>query len=218
MRFPPHPCLLMTDTNASASDSAGHPASDAIAAFVDRCVNDAERDRLLAHFASCAACRREMADVREAVTTAGREQRAGGAVSRRWPVLMVGLAAVLLLAIGLPRRTPIRVVGPEPVTRTPIAEPVTDPASLAVVAPMEGQALGVDRSLRWHTGGVDATYEVTVQDSAGAPIWSASLTDTIVVVPDSARLVAGAGYFWSVDVRRADGSTSRSGVHRFVAR
>ncbi len=212
-----HRILVMTDTPETGYRGAGHPTSSAIAAFVDRRLHGEEREALLAHFASCTECRREMTDVRAAVGMTARQARTGGMVIARWPVVVAGLAAVLLLAVRLPRTGPVRAADAPPITRTPASEPVVDPALLGVVAPLDEQPLAADRMLAWHAGGGDATYQVTVQDSTGAAVWSASLADTSVGIPDSARLVTGARYFWSVDVRRADGSTSRSGVHRFVA-
>lgn len=212
-----HHISVMTDTRDTIADAAGHPTSSAIAAFVDRSVHGAERDALLAHFASCAECRREMTDVRAAVAKSGSRQYGAVGMRARWPVALAGIAALLLVAIVLPRTSRLPDDG-VPVTRTPDVEPLTDAATLAIVAPVEGDTLTADRTLSWHSGGTDATYLVTVQDSTGSAVWSASLADTNIVLPDSARLVTGARYFWSVDVRRADGSASRSGVHRFVAR
>lgn len=218
MRLFLHPLLIMTEPRGSAPHADGHPTSEAIAAFVDRCVNGTERDLLLAHFASCAECRREMTDVRTAVNASSGRRGVGDTVITRWPVLMASVAAALLLAVGLPRLTPERAASPALVTRTPAAQSLTDPASLVVVSPVDGDTLPEARVLAWRAGGADATYEITVQDSTGALVWSATLADTTAVMPDSARLVGGARYFWSVDVRRADGGASRSGVHRFFAR
>jgi hypothetical protein len=92
--------------------------------------------------------------------------------------------------------------------------------AIAIVAPAEKATLGqAEVKLTWHAAAGGATYTVTVQDSAGTEVWKrASLLDTSVTVPDSARLQPGQFYFWSVDARLADGTTANSGVRTFTVR
>jgi hypothetical protein len=59
---------------------------------------------------------------------------------------------------------------------------------------------------------------VTVQDTSGAVIWSASLTDTTASIPPDVRLVGGRKYFWSVDARLGDGASTSTGVRIFTMR
>lgn len=210
----------MTDAHGTAFLAGGHPDSGTIAAFVDRTLTDHHRTALLAHFASCSDCRREMTDVQSAVLATARPASPSRARSWRW-IVPLAAAAALVLAVRPPRPSPVpaddvasRVRGADP---GPGADPALEPGHVAVVAPADGDTLGGERALAWRAAGADATYQVTVQDSAGTPVWSAPLSDTTAAIPPGTPLQRGALYYWSVDVRRADGSTGRSIVHRFIA-
>lgn len=210
----------MTDAHGTAFHAGAHPDGSTIAAFVDRALTDHERSALLAHFASCSDCRREMTDVQAAVLATARPASTSRGRSWRWLVPLAA-AAVLILAVRPPRPSPVpagdapsRVRGAD---AGPAADGAAEPGRLAVVEPADGDTLGGERLLAWRAGGADATYEVTVQDSSGASVWNAPLSDTTTAIPAGTPLRKGALYYWSVDVRRADGSTGRSIVHRFVA-
>ena len=191
-----------------------HLTSDRVAAFLDGGLDAADRADAVRHFAECAECRRELAELRGVLDSAGRPR------SRGWVAAAAGVAAILVFTM-LPRLTGHDVDTPEAgLTRTVQDQRTTggntvigfrSPGDSAIVA-------GSGLELVWGTAGPGATYLVTVLDSSGSIAWSRTLTDTSVAVPDSARLTTGSRYFWSVDARLADGRTAKTGVRHFTVR
>jgi hypothetical protein len=72
-------------------------------------------------------------------------------------------------------------------------------------------------SLRFVWGAVPgvATYRLTVSGADGAPVWSGSLPDTALALPDSVTLLVDQRYFWVVDALLDDGATRSTGLHEF---
>lgn len=193
--------------------SSVHLTSDRVAAFLDSRLTGAERDAAVRHLAECAQCRAEVTELR-AVLDTSRERR-----PHRWIAAATGLAAILAFAM-LPRlvsndtgNTVSGLTRAEEGVRTAEGVPgvtIHSPADSANVA-RDGLTLA------WSSVGAGAVYDVTVQDSAGGTVWRARVSDTSVVLPDSARLTAGSRYFWSVDARLADGRTTKT-TFRFTIR
>ena len=208
--------LALVDGRMRDEISTTHLSTDHLAAFLDGRLTGSERERAVLHFASCAECRGELTDLRSMLDTAGR----GG--SRPWiaAVAAVAASAAILLVIVLPR------VG----TDGTGVNPPRVRAEQGVRLPDGSQAIGVvsptDRAtvtpsgvqFVWHPAGAGAMYSVIVQDTAGNQVWSKSLADTSLTLPDSARLAPGSKYFWSVDARLADGNTAKSGAYSFTIR
>ena len=67
----------------------------------------------------------------------------------------------------------------------------------------------------WHRDD-DAAYRLFVTDSAGAQVYSAATSDTVVVLPATVHLQAGAHYHWYVDALRSDGTSVNSVSSEFV--
>jgi hypothetical protein len=89
-------------------------------------------------------------------------------------------------------------------------------ATLATVSPAPGATTN-ERDVRfvWHRDD-DAAYRVFVTDSAGAQVYSAATSDTVVVLPATVHLQAGAHYHWYVDALRSDGTSVNSVSSEFV--
>jgi hypothetical protein len=60
------------------------------------------------------------------------------------------------------------------------------------------------------------TYRITITDSAGTPVFTATTTDTSIVPPSSQPLAHGGSYLWYVDALRNDGTTWSTGVQSFT--
>ena len=189
-----------------------HIDAGRLAAFLDQRLTPAEHGRVLAHFAECASCRREMTSVKRVLNTA-----------RKRPVIANGALAVLAAAALTIAFLP-RLVSRE--TGTPLTPPSSERARqpdltprIEIIHPNDGATVAKSRvELRWRSIGRDATYRVVVQDSAGVPVWEATIGDTVAAVPAGVRLGSAGVYFWSVDAQLIDGRTARARVHRFVTR
>ena len=202
----------MTDGRRT-TDGAEHLPHERMAAFLDGRLDALAREAVVAHFASCAECRRELVELR-GVLRATRSPRR----TLTWLSAAAGVAAVLAIAV-LPRagRRPGR--APESVTDgTRAAAPVAAPAVSVVSPAAEGVVSAGAARLVWRAAGADAMYDVTIQDAEGSVAWSATVADTTVAVPATAALVAGRSYFWSVDARLADGQAVRSEIRSFSVR
>lgn len=165
-----------------------------MAAYVDRRLYGADRERVEAHLAGCAECRKELLDVRSILRHAARPRR-----------LLVGAgllaaAASLLLILRPAVVDPVRGGG------TPSALTAYGPTGDAAVA-----------SLRfvWGAAPGAAAYRLTVSGGDGVPVWSGSVADTVMALPDSVTLRVDQGYAWIVDALMNDGSTRSTGLHEF---
>ena len=187
-----------------------HPSDEQVAAFLDGRLTTNERAQVLTHFAACAECRREMT-VAHKVLGPWRDVR-------RAPIfgLVTVLAAVLAFVV-------VRPIAHDP---APSAAAVRSPdrvsqpdrmAGITVVAPLDRAVIDSTIVFRWRSGGVDATYRLTVQDRSGGVVWDTTLADTAVALPRQLVLEKGQ-YFWSVDAQLADGGSAKAGAHQFTVR
>jgi anti-sigma factor RsiW len=165
-----------------------------LAAYVDRRLGPADRERVEGHLAGCADCRREVLEVRGLLRHAARPRRL---------LLGAGLlaaAAALLLMVRPANLDPVRDGGSTP--------------ALTAYGPTGDAALA---SLRFVWGAAPdvATYRLTVSGTDGAAVWSGSVADTATALPDSVILRADRRYFWVADALLHDGSTRSTGMHQF---
>lgn len=178
-----------------------------IAAYVDDTLGPEARAEADDHLAVCAVCRGELTQVADLVVDLPTARRGRG-----WRIGAGTLAAagVIGLLFALPARTP-------QTSRT--LERTTKPAAatLEIVAPPADRENGALRDGRivWRAVEPQATYRVTVTDTTGATRWTAETSDTLVVIPASASLEAGARYYLYVDALRADGWSLQTGPRAF---
>lgn len=204
--------LALVNGRMRDETNSGHLASELFAAFLDGRLTGADRERAVRHFAQCAECRLELTELRGMLDARARKPR-------RWIASAVGIAAILAFAM-IPR---VMSDGGEGAARVRAENSarLTDAApSIAVVTPEDGATVQAARlRLSWRSAGTGAAYTVTVQDSSGTEVWArTSWSDTTVSLPDDVRLRSGSQYFWSVDARRADGNTAKTGVRTFTVR
>ena len=193
---------------------AEHLTSGQVAAMIDRRLRGAERRVAIAHLSACVECRHELAETQRALEVVGVGRR----VTRRWTIVVAGVAAALVIAVlPVTLLSPRRSLRDSPVsTRAGGVAPVDAVTPIIAIAPTEGAEISAGRQLAWRSAGSKASYRVTVQDTSGSTVWSSSLSDTIAVIPSSAPLLVGQRYFWSVDARLADGGSTSMGVRAFT--
>lgn len=165
-----------------------------MAAYVDRRLAAADRERVENHLAGCADCRREALEVRGLLRHAARPRRFFIAAS------LLAAAASLFLFVRPASVDQVR-VGDAPATL--VAYGPTGEAPLTSLRFVWGAVAGV------------ASYRLTVSGGTGAPVWSGSVADTTWALPDSVTLRADQRYFWVADALLEDGSTRSTGLHEF---
>lgn len=184
-----------------------HLSERQVAAFIDGRLAPAERAIAESHLAECDSCRSEFRDAARLVASLPEPRRQ----ARAWRWVGVAAAAAALLIVLLPRaRTPFD--SGDPVERRATADMA---AAVTVVQPREGAVVESDRvEFIWRRDD-DASYRLTVTDSAGGTIWSTTTADTTLVVPPDLRLPTGGLLHWYVDALRLDGTAASSGPVAF---
>jgi anti-sigma factor RsiW len=180
-----------------------------IAAYVDGVLDADARAQADRHLAGCAVCRAELAQVADLVVDLPAARR-----GRSWRIGAASLAAAGIVGFLFLSPTP----APRS-SRTVERTTRSAAATLQVIAPPQvegGVAALRDGRIVWHAVDPQATYRVTVTDTTGATRWSAETSDTLVVIPPSARGEAGARYYLYVDALRADGWSVQSGPLAFT--
>lgn len=172
---------------------------ETLAGYLDDHLADGERRRVELHLASCAECRDEVADIRR--LHAGQHRR------RSIAVLIPALAAaVLLLAIAVPRQT----TQPSAARSAGEEQPL-----LSVVSPTPDGVITRTPTFKWRSAGAGATYTITLQSSDGGVVWTANTADTLATLPDTVVLEPESVWYWSVDGLLPDGQSRSSGGKRF---
>lgn len=210
---------IMRDASTGSDAARAHLDATTAAAYLDGGLAEDERDDVIAHLASCAECRREVIDVRAALS----REPALKAPRGSWRAVAAAVAAVVAIVIlprVLPRGHDAANTFRDPVPTRAAAPGAPDEVSrIAVVAPEDGATVsGGGTPLVWQPAGTGATYLVTVQDTSGAITWSTTTSDTAVVLPRTVPLGLGRRYYWTVDARLADGGAGKSGVRSMVVR
>ena len=185
-----------------------HIDVDEIAAYLDRTLSDADRRRVEAHLTACDECRTEVVASRGAVSSAPSTKPSA---YRSWRVLASAAAAavVIIATATISRSRADRATERE----TNIAAP-----AVAIASPAEGASLGADRVVAWHSLAENTSYRITIADQGAQPMYTTTVRDTSVRIPQSVTLATGGKYFWYVDAIRADGTTATSGLKSFTVK
>ena len=164
--------------------------------LVEKRGSEEERLRTLDHVMGCARCREEFEMLR-ATILAGHRTRSAIPLK----TLAVAASIVFLAASGLlyravtgggDREADVYRSGPGVVLVSPAGEIPRGPVSFS-----------------WRSVPGTLRYQVDVIDSAGRAVFSTNTADTSFALPDSVRLVTGAGYTWSVRAELSDGGAAR---------
>lgn len=176
-----------------------------LAAYLDRGLSPADRTRVESHLATCAECREQVAASKILVERAKRPRRLTVGIS----ALAAAAAAAFLLV------NPRSVQRQQPVSGLTRAE--TSTTALTAYGP-SGETSRSHLHFVWGSAPSGAAYRLTVSNEGGSPLWSISVADTSVALPDTIRLVAGRHYYWVVDALTSDGRTVSTGLREFDVR
>jgi hypothetical protein len=186
-----------------------HLSLATVAAYADGALDAEARLEADRHLAVCETCRAELVELSDLTADLPSPRR-----NLNWRA--VGGALVAAGLVGILFVSPAR--SPEPPGTTERATrsgAVTLEIVRPPLAPGTGSVLREGRIV-WRAVEPQATYRVTVTDTTGATRWSAETSDTVAVLPSSARLEAGARYYLYIDAQRADGWSLQSGPRAFT--
>jgi hypothetical protein len=161
-----------------------------LADFVERRLNNDQRDSVVAHLLTCARCR----SVLRATSREVANSVAPARPSRRW-ALPVGLAAAAaLVLLLLPRGDSSPSTGLREPTLTSTIAPIP-------IAPAPGETVTAVNRLVWSGVPGAERYRVRLYDREGSTLWTGETTDTSVALADSIRLEPRVPYFWRVEAQ-----------------
>lgn len=127
--------------------------------------------------------------------------------SRR-PARWIGLAAAALLAVGIPG---VLWLG------RPVPDPMRGSDSpIRLVAPVGTAPADRPAAFVWRPLTGAERYTLIVVDSAGRDVFVSETADTMVPLPDSVTLAAGASYLWWVQARTRTGDLVTGLTERIV--
>lgn len=197
----------MTDL-FSGEPMTDHPATEAIAAYLDDSLPAPDRATLEAHLAWCRPCRQEVTSARRLLETR--------ALRSRWSMMVpVAAAAVLLLALlgrGLLSPLPVE----DTVRAGGEAEGADGVPSIQVLSPADWDTVGRDAILfAWAGQAGSPLYRLTLTDAGGRALWVQDTTNTTLTLPVSVTLAPGRTYFWYVDALDSAGRSLTTGTRRF---
>ena len=189
-----------------------HVSTEDLGAYLSNGLDASERVAIEQHLTICSDCRMELIEGQRAISTApsiGTRPR-----NTRWAYSLAGLAAAAAIAVMIWPR------GDETASITPVERnnDIAKSAALGSVAIVSPAANGIvtdaNPVFTWRKDD-GSSYKVTLTDSAGSPLWSASTTDTTAAVPANIQLSRGEKFFWYVDALRPGGQSLTSGVKAF---
>jgi anti-sigma factor RsiW len=183
-------------------DEAGHLSDTNAAAYLDRGLLIAERDRVEAHLASCPDCRAHLIETRRILSHSRRPKRLAIIGS------VVAAAAVLIFVVR-PGAHPVERFAPVEVMRG-----ASEPARLIAYGPAGETRASALRFVWSATPGV-TTYRLSVTRADGESVWSQGSEDTSLSLPDSVTLRVNQRYFWVADALFGDGRTLSTGLREF---
>jgi hypothetical protein len=161
----------------------GHLEPAEVAAYIDRVLEGAARQRIEAHLVSCPACRDELVAATRITASLPQQRRLS-----MW--IPAAAAAGLVLMVVWPRATrePALEHREAPVTTT-VAPRALSPVGAVDSAPM----------LRWSSVPHTDRYQVRVFGADGAVLWERETTDTSIAMPDSIGVRSSRTYHWKVE-------------------
>ena len=205
--------IRASSTGARSGDGACLDELD-VAELVEGSGDGGQRSVHVAHLAGCGHCRLQVASLIALLADASIAAEVGQfertatqpAAGRR---LLTGLGVVASAAVVLLLAWP---GGPATLGRHrgPTITAGTTPAQRAPVG-----SVTEARALSWSAVAGATLYRATLFDAAGAALFEAETTDTIVPLPDSIAIVAGQLYLWKVEARTAWGRWASSELTEF---
>jgi hypothetical protein len=192
---------------ADAAAAAGTCLDDVDIAAVADGTAGAERDRAVAHLATCPSCRHRLATISRLLRDEGitRERRHLEASGQRlkWRTVAVGIGAAASLAGAFVAGGLLR-TGLDTGSGSDGAESThRDGVITSTVAPrilLPASAAATPDSLRWTSVPYADRYQVLVFGREGTLVWEPQTTDTAIALP-AAVTGTPATYIWKVEAR-----------------
>jgi len=181
-----------------------HVNESQVAGYLDRTLDETQRDRVEGHLADCGECRREV--------LAASHLLRSHSVKRLWyvgPPVLVGSVLIAMLLTN-------------PRAATEAMEPLIGHggrgAQLEATSPEDGALVDIrDVVLTWSSDLPATSFDVTIVDSQDRAAWEVSVSEPRVVVP-AGRLKAGRTYAWRITARFEDGESAQTESRTFVVR
>jgi hypothetical protein len=189
-----------------------------LAGYLERQLDSAQQQRIVAHLEGCAVCREELAQVArlvDAIGSAGPAPVTPRVPASRplWMQLALGGAIAAGLAFVVFR-------APGPVESVPGPAPVRAPATgeglgrIEVLSPSDSPGTSSDSLVfRWRSAGADV-YRFALLSESGEELWTGETQDTSLSLPPTVVLAPGTAYWWRIDAI-ADGITASTGARPF---
>jgi hypothetical protein len=188
--------------SSQSNETNGHVTDTEIAAYLDRTLTTAERDRVEDHLAACPDCRQQLLETKELLERVRRPRN----------LLISGaLAAAAVVVFFVVRADSDRTEGT--LMRSDGAA-----APLVAYGPL-GTTASAGLRFVWSAAPARESYRLSVSRIDGQAVWSSSGTDTVATLPSSVVLRPNERYYWVVDALINDGTTRSTGLREFgVAR
>lgn len=187
---------------AQLTDEMDHLTDIEAAAYLDRGLPLADRERVEDHLASCPDCRAQLIAAKNILTHEQRPKR-----SLLFGSALAAAAAALIFLIRPAAHQPV-------LTSAPLMRGSMETARLIAYGPM-GETHAQELRFVWGAAPGAATYRLSVTRSDGATVWSQGGADTSVALPDSVILRPHQHYFWVADALLGDGGTRSTGLREF---
>lgn len=178
-----------------------HISDVELAAYMDRNVAAADRERIESHLADCDECRRHLIEARKVLGGIDRTR------SLRLVATLAAAAAVLVFVrseVWTTRQS----------TTASLARGGTSAAQITAHGP-SGDVSRKGLAFVWSPVSGAASYRITVSRADATPLWSKTTTDTVAILPPSVVLQNGQKHLWVTDALLLDGTTRSTGLREF---
>ena len=172
-----------------------------IAAYIDHGLKSQQIKDVEEHFARCSECRENVIHTQELIERSRRSRRLAATAA-----IVLAAAAIAIVAVPSLRR-------PIDEKRDALRSDETT-QSLVAYGPA-GETVTNPVRFTWGSLPGAISYHITVMRDNGSEVWSASSTDTTIVLPLSVQLDRGKKFSWVVDAVANDGTTRSTGLREF---
>jgi hypothetical protein len=186
---------------------------DDIVALVERRGSVEERLQTLDAVMRDPASRRDFELLRALASGAADQVETAHQPTRRLPRMLAVLAAAAVLGVVAMPFTPR---SNEPVGETGAMRDAEGATTL--IGPPANATMPDARRFVWHAAAEAQRYRFEILTADGLPLFTTRTTDTLLVLPDDVRLVAGTEYRWWVFSERSDGTHRASPFRRLMVR
>lgn len=202
--------LILHNGRTVEKSLSRHVSPERLAAFLDGSLGPDARRTATLHFADCATCRHELAELRSVLDSSRGSRRTRLAV---WLALAASIGFVITIPSVL-RDERSAGNGPVGIERERSADSIAP--ALIIQEPPDEAVVSAPVKLSWHSTAVNGAYRVVVTDSSGGPVFRLDLAEMSLVLPDSTRLISRGRYYWSVHARFADGRSASTPQQAFT--